>query len=364
MRILFGAIVALLLAVPAWAQTIPSYNRIPTCTVAAKASCGAIAGNNSVIRFSDSLLDAMWNGVLGGGTNEVIAYCEGASCWIIGSDAGAANLGAGAVGTGLDITGDITSSPSSSTTNFGENKALNSEFIGLPRISTAVLGAMGNGPILSSIVTPAAATCAPIGGGTESDDAAIFRTGAASYEHLFVAVVGAAEGLDCDVAGAYAVNGTVSYGFWFRSDTTFSAGTLEIALMDGAVEEGQGLIPAYAVADEWIWIEVDVTGDCAATCADIDGVFIQTTVTAPTEMNNAKIYVDSGAFWITGCEETIGADILVDGVLSLVGQPTAAGAEVLLVEWTDYFINYQSGNDAVCTLTDQSANSGVVLYAY
>lgn len=33
-------------------------------------------------------------------------------------------------------------------------------------------------------------------------------------------------------------------------------------------------------------------------------------------------------------------------------------------EWTDYFVNYQSGNDVVCSITDQSANYFEILHAY
>jgi hypothetical protein len=46
---------------------------------------------------------------------------------------------------------------------------------------------------------------------------------------------------------------------------------------------------------------------------------------------------------------------------------TAAGSANTmssLTEYTDYFVHYQSGNDAIVTISDQSANSGLGLIAY
>lgn len=282
-----------------------------------------------------------------------------------GVDIGSANVAdvtlTSDLGT-VTVNGDITI-PDEPT---GGNAGAVNEYIGVPRISMAAIGAMGNGPILSEPVVPTAALCAPVGGGAEADDAAVYRdtlVDVTSYRHTFVAVVGAGEGFDCDVTG-HAVVGTTSVGFWFRSDTTFDAGDLEINLLDAAAVEGDGDLPAYAVADVWQWMEVDVTADCAATCADIDGVELLTTAQAPTNLNNAIVYMDQGAFWLAACEETLGADIQTDGVLSLLAGVTAGGDTTLLVPWTDYFVHYQTGNDAVCMITNQGANYGMVLYAY
>jgi len=264
----------------------------------------------------------------------------------------------------IGMTGGV-SIPSEAT---GGNAGAKNEFVGLPRISMAALGALGNGPVLSEPLTPTAALCAPVGGGAEADDAAVYRdtvTDVTAYRHTFVAVVGVGEGFDCDFGPAPAAISYVSVGFWFRSSVTFDAGDLEINLLDAAVVEGDGDLPAYGTADVWQWMEVDVTADCAAAaCADIDGVELLTTAVAPTTFNAALVYMDSGAVWIAGCEETLGADIPYDGVLSLLAGVTAGGDTTLLVQGTDYIVHYQTGNDAVCMITNQAANYGMALYAY
>jgi hypothetical protein len=450
---------ALLFAGGAWAQVAAGPGRICSSTFAARAAaCGVMANVNRLMRITDSDTVALGATIAGGGANEVLAYCEGTTCYVAGDDAPVSGGGAmtgttadtftvdsdgGGAGTGnfaggefsdsivfsadatidftrddtgivtltcsdddaiagctydaggaspiavgsadvtqvtvvtdggtvtmdgvVSVPGDITAAPESATAQYGANQAANNEFIGLPRIGMAALGAMTNGTVSSFLLMDDSPTgeCAPIVAGTEASDATYFRTGAASYQYTFQATVGAGEGVDCDVTGP-TVTAFTSLGFWFRSDTTFASGDLEIVLDDGAAAEATENMPAYTTANEWVWIEVDVTADCAATCSDIDGVFIQTTAQAPTTMNGAVINIDSGAAWIAGCEETIGANVLVDGVLSVMTIATAAGTAntpALLTEWTDYFVHYQTGNDAICAITDQSANSGIVLYA-
>jgi hypothetical protein len=141
-----------------------------------------------------------------------------------------------------------------------------------------------------------AGECAPIGGGAEADDAVVFKVELQSYQHTFDAAVGAGEGVDCTMTGP-AVTDLTSLSFWFRSDTTFVAGDLEIVLDDGGVAVATEPMPAYAVADTWVWIDISVSGDCVDSCDGVDGVFIQTTAQSPTTMNNAVINVDAGMLW-------------------------------------------------------------------
>lgn len=250
----------------------------------------------------------------------------------------------------------------------GGNAGAKNEFIGLPRIAMAALGAMGDGPNLSEPLVPTVALCAPVGGGAEADDAAIYRdtlTDVTSYRHTFVGAVGLGEGFDCDFGPAPAALNYASVGFWLRSTVAFTDDDLEINLLDAAVVEGDGDLPAYTTPNVWQWMEVDVAADCgAAACADIDGVELLTTAVDPTIFNDAVIYMDNGAVWIAACEETLGAEIPYDGVLSLLAGVTAGGNTSLLVEWTNYFVHYQAGNDAVCMIDNQSAAYGMALYAY
>ncbi len=264
---------------------------------------------------------------------------------------------------------DVNVNPSSSTTFFGENAAAQQQFVGLPKLGMSIVAALTNALQAEPLMDDSpAGECAPIGGGAEADDSTNFQTGAASYKMTFDASVGAAEGVDCTVAWENTA-AIVSFGFWLRSSVTFASGDLEIVLDDGtSAEATEDITITYATADEWVWIEVDVTSDCAVTCAEIDGIFIQTTAQAPTTFNDAVLNIDSGAIWLTGCEQAIGTghDVYVDGVMGvLVAADLAASVNTVtaLVEWTDYFVNYQAGNDVICALSDQSANYAIVFHA-
>ena len=64
----------------------------------------------------------------------------------------------------------------------------------------------------------------------------------------------------------------------------------------------------------------------------------------------------------------MGRAILADGVLSVVViDATSGGAtSVTLTPYVDYFAHYQSGNDAIVMITNQSDTDkvGLVLVAY
>ncbi len=266
---------------------------------------------------------------------------------------------------------DVTVLPSSNTTFFGENGTAQNEFIGLMRINMAVIAAFGDGPVEMEMLmddTPAG-ECAPRGGGTEANDTSVVRIGTNSYQMTFDSSVDAAEGLDCTVDWAN-TSGLVSFGFWLRSSVTFAAGDLEIILDDGGgAEATEDIAVAYTIPNEWVWIEVDITDDCSATCNGTDGIFIQTTAQAPTTFNDAVLNIDAGALWLLACEEVIGTgfDVPVDGIFTMttvLDVETGTNAAENRVEWTDYFINYQAGNDVVCAILDLSARTALMLHAY
>jgi hypothetical protein len=483
--LLMAGLAALVFATPAVAQMPGQLCTTTGASAATLKKCGVEAGTNTMIRVTDAILAT---GAITGGTDEVVLFCEGATCVIAADDGGMGTFGncitfsanddqicnndadgnitfsrdeagvvlltcadddataqctiqsggvspmqiGGADTTQMDIQTDselnlintsdaevairmrdygsvtdqdmahgelITNCTNTATgteecdvtlrytkggttTDFldmdasaneltfgaladGGNTGAKNEIVALPKIRMAAIGAMGDGPVLSEPITPTAALCAPVVAGTEADSATIYRdtvTDVTSYQYTFQGTVGAGEGLDCDVTG-HAVVGTTSVGFWFRSDTVFDNNDVEVNLLDGAAVEGDGNMPAYTTANVWQWVEVDVTADCAATCADIDGVSILTTADEPTELNGAVFHVDSGAFWLAACEETLGDAILTDGVLAVTAGVTAGGNSTLLAEGTDYIVHYQAGNDAVCMITDQSANYGLVLFA-
>jgi len=65
------------------------------------------------------------------------------------------------------------------------------------------------------------------------------------------------------------------------------------------------------------------------------------------------VYFDFIVKWDVAEEEALGVQIPYDGVLSLlVVDATDAGATTAtLVEYTDYFSHYQSGNDAIVIIS-------------
>ena len=257
---------------------------------------------------------------------------------------------------------------SSQTATFGApnelftNPSTRNQILGIPKLNvTQTGGAMPDGTATAEPYNPLIASCAPTNG---SEAAGTFRvTGAASYQYTGAGTAAENDGFDCDVTG-HAVNGTDSIGFWFRSDTALTAGTLDVSLLDLAVVEANADMPAVTVVNEWQWIEVDFDTDCNATCADIDGVLIAVTAAgaATSEMDGTIIHIDSGAFWLVGAEEAIG-DVRVGGVISVSAGVIAGGSTTKLVEYTDYIVNYQTGADALVILTDQSSNYGTTLEA-
>ena len=240
------------------------------------------------------------------------------------------------------------------------------QYIGVPKLNVTQSGAaLPDGTATAEPWNPLIASCAPITAGTEAAGAT-FITGTASYEYTAQGTAADNDGFDCDVTG-HAVNGTDSVGFWIKSDTALTAGTLDLTLDDGAVVEANANLPAISVLNEWQWIEVALGTDCDATCAGIDGIFIQVTAAgaATSEMDGTVITVDSGAFWISTAEVAIG-DVQVGGVISVSSAAVAAATintATELVEYTDYIVNYQTGADALVLLTDESANYGWTLEA-
>ena len=242
------------------------------------------------------------------------------------------------------------------------------QFIGIPKLNVTQLGdGIPDGSTLAEGIDPLIASCAPITAGTEAAGS-LFITGTASYQYTAQGTAADNDGFDCDVTGPTTGNGTDSIGFWFRTDTALTAGTLDVSLEDGGTGiEANADLPGVSVVDEWQWIEVDFASDCDSTCTGIDGFHVQVTAAgaATSEMDGTIIHIDSGAIWLDTAEAAIG-DVLVGGVISVsvaLVVETGANTASELVEYTDYIVNYQSGADALVFLGDQTANYGWTLEA-
>ena len=94
---------------------------------------------------------------------------------------------------------------------------------------------------------------------------------------------------------------------------------------------------------------------------------ITLTAAGATGLGAFTIYVDGGFAWDSVDEEALGAAIQTDGVLSVMSVLTAGASDntqLLRVDQTDYFVHYESGNDFIVWVTDQSATASMALIAY
>ncbi len=301
-----------------------------------------------------------------------------------GSDAAGASAtrldttGAGTITIGsadvLDITldGADVVLPTNETATFGapnemtaDSTALN-QYIGIPKLNVTHTGALANGTTSVAVANPLIANCSAIVNGAEADDATNFITGAASYKYTFAADVAADDGIDCVIAYP-AVTDPVSFGFWFRTDTTIASGDIDINFDDGGVTDGTISTLAVTVLNEWQWIETNITTACSGDCSAVDGIeFLATTQGAGAAvLDDAIINIDQLAMWKVGDETAIG-DIQVGGLIDFVYTKAAqdqVNTGVAGVEWTSHFINYQTGADAIIPITDLSTYFGTTLEA-
>jgi len=265
----------------------------------------------------------------------------------------------------LTITGDLTVSSDST----GGNAGARSQIIGLPKLTLAALGTMTNGTTetVAWMDTTPTGEWAEVDAGTNltaTKDTTYYRVGAESLK-LTVSTVAENDGVDATAPAQDDWSGNESFGFWIYSDEALTAGDLDLTVDDSDGTDQVYNLPEVA-ANTWTWVEIDISG-CNANCDTVDGVYILFTAQGAGALTDPDIYIDGVYKWDADDEETLGVNLVQDGVLSVLKVATAAGSANTpssLAEHTDYFTHYQSGNDAVVTITDQSAGSGVAMVAY
>jgi hypothetical protein len=273
-------------------------------------------------------------------------------------------------GTSVTAATDITATEDST----GGNAGARSNIIGVPLVGLAALGTMTNG----STETTSYIDDTPTGEWAEVDagtavaltaDATYYRIGAASMKIALTADAVAGDGADGTITGDD-LTSNESIGFWIMSDVTLTAGDFTLTLDDDdASPDWSGNVPAVATADKWTWVEVDISGCDGGgnDCNVVDGVHILLSSQGETNLDAVNVYIDGMWKWDADDEETVGQNLVQDGVLGVIAVATAAGSAnttSALTEDTDFFIHYQTGNDAIVTVTDQSANSGLAMIAY
>jgi len=160
-----------------------------------------------------------------------------------------------------------------------------------------------------------------------------------------------------------------SIGFWFRTDTALTAGDLYLTLLDDAPAERAFDLPAVAATaiNTWIWTELDITALTGGTGDAITKVAIRLSSAGASRLPAFNCYIDGMWKWDAADEETLSHPIRDGGVytvLTMAYSEATSREMVKLTENTDYFPHYQTGNDAIVIITDQSAATGMALVAY
>jgi len=245
----------------------------------------------------------------------------------------------------------------------GGNAGAKNEFIGLPRIKLVGGGAGTNpgGQTIALVDDTPDGEWAPVDASvTEAADTTYYRHGTKSYKATFAADAAAADGFIDAALGANASwEDMESVGLLVYATATWDAGDLTLVLTDDGGARTFD-IPALAAANAWTWLEVDITDLDAGTGDSISDVAVLLSTAGATALGEFSVYVDIAYVWDATDEEALGVAIQQDGVLSVID---AAGG-TNLAELTDYLVHYESGNDFLVYITDQSANEIVALVAY
>gem|GEM_PF-2131036 len=275
---------------------------------------------------------------------------------------------AGAVGLASDVT--------LATDATGGNAGAKTEFIGLPRIKLVALSTMANGTTNTVITdigdsqTPATDWTQVDADTTMSNDATYYREGTASLKMAVLTTADEDDGCTNTLAsGDQDWSDDEGFGFWLYCDSTLASGDLQLVLSDSVAADVKFDVPAYGTANVWQWTEIDIA--TANTNKDVlEDISITLTANGETKAAGGafNVYFDFICKWDVADEETLGEAIPYDGVLSLVMADVTSGgsSNANLVEYTDYFVHYQTGDDAIVIISDQSDADklGTALIAY
>jgi hypothetical protein len=265
----------------------------------------------------------------------------------------------GALGVGGATTisnADLTVSADSTG---GDAGAIN-QLIGVPRIKL-IGGGQGTNPASQTISlfddTPDGEWAPVDADVVETADTTHYKYGSKSYKAAFAATAAAGDGIiDAALGASAAWDDMESAGLLVYSSVTLAAGDLTLVLTDDGGARTFN-IPAITTANKWTWVEVDIsTGDLSA----VSDVAIKLSTAGATATGVFDFYVDIAYVWDSADEEALGVAIQQDGILGVID--TESGAQ--LVELTDYIVHYESGNDFIVYISDQSAADIAVLAAY
>jgi hypothetical protein len=194
-----------------------------------------------------------------------------------------------------------------------------------------------------------------------------YKVGAASLKAVWQEAAVAGDGIKRTVTGDD-LEANESIGFWIRHNWAggIAAGDLQLGLLDDAPAQRTFDIPAVAV-DTWTWVEVDIDALAAGTGDVITEVQVVLSSQGATNLGAFSLWLDGMMKWDEDDEVDLGADIVDGGVKTVLTELKATSGvhtRAAIAEWTDYFINYQTGDDVLVVITDQSAECSFALVGY
>jgi hypothetical protein len=287
-------------------------------------------------------------------------------------DGALAISGAVTGGSTATFAGDVTVSAEAT----GGNALAINQFIGVPRITMVGIGTMANGTtntVLTDIgdsETPATDWTAIDGDTVMSNDATRYRQGTASLKMAVASTADATDGTTNALAsGNQDWTDDEAVGMWIYTTKALDAGDLVFIITDSVAGDTSTNIPAVAV-NTWTWVEVNISGVATASKDVITDLSIELSAAgeAKAAAGAFDVYFDFIVKWDVDEEEALGQSILQDGVMSLLMIDATSGAatSATLTLYTDYFVHYQSGTDAIVIISNQSDADkvGVALIAY
>ena len=189
----------------------------------------------------------------------------------------------------------------------------------------------------------------------------VYKYGASSYDATFLATAANDDGFKATFA-ADDLEANESIGLLLYPTATIASGDLQILLTDDGGARNYDI--GGLTADMWNWVEVDISALAGGTGDVVTEFGVTLTAQGAAALEEFSVYMDIAYKWDSTDEEALGVAIQQDGVISVLVAPTAGGAHSVAAELTDYFVHYESGNDFLVWITDQSANTNVSLVAY
>jgi len=252
----------------------------------------------------------------------------------------------------------------------GGNQALHTSITGQPNQSILPITALTNGAATTHLWLDADETgWSAINARTVvSSDEDIYRiddTGDSSCLIAFAANAVADDGAIATDAGNQDLQNNESFGFWIYATGNIRAGDFVLELVDAT---GNSEINIPAVKNRiWTWVELDISGIAAGLRDAVSDINIKITTAGATAWGAINVYLDGMYTWDAASESALGVDLVDNGVLGVIGVLTAAGSNntfVTRTEYTHYFTHYESGNDFIVDISNNSTYTAIAFLAF